>query len=291
MQKTLINICGSERSGSTMLDLIIGNNPRAFSCGEVYALYHPWRKHHFKPICGCGRECEYLKAFKNLRQEQFHTHLFEEYGYDWIVDSSKDLTWVIDNQQWVTRNKGRVLNLVIWKKPATFSLSFLKRGRKSHYWRPIFITYYKQFLDTQLPFVAICYDDFILNPERYIHLLCTILGMEYSDRKMHFWHKEHHQLFGSGGTAKQVRAGTSEIVRQVEIPEQFAEDVALIQSRLQDDREVAGIIKQLQQREIAAVNPAGDSLFNYDRPGKRPTWYYKQKIVLKMRRYFPESYQ
>ena len=139
MKKTLINICGSERSGSTMLDLIIGNDPKAFSCGEIYALYHPWRTHHFEPKCGCGEECEYLKEFKSIREEQFHNLLFEKYGYSWIVDSSKDLNWIIDNQKWVIQNNGRVLNLLIWKQPATYSISFLKRGKDSNYWRAIFI--------------------------------------------------------------------------------------------------------------------------------------------------------
>ena len=108
MTKTLINICGSERSGSTMLDLIIGNDPAAFSCGEIYALYRPWRKHHFTPVCGCGEECEYLSEFKQIREDQFHNLLFETFGFSWVVDSSKDLNWVIDNQDWVLRDRGRV---------------------------------------------------------------------------------------------------------------------------------------------------------------------------------------
>jgi len=291
MQKTLINICGSERSGSTMLDLIIGNDPRAFSCGEIYALYHPWRKHHFQPTCGCGRECEFLREFKRIREDQLYNLLFEKYGYDWIVDSSKDLTWIIDNQKWVMQNEGRVLNLVVWKKPTTFSLSFLKRGRERDYWRLIFINYYKEFLEAELPFASVCYDDFVQNPEKYIRLICTILEMEYSDKKLNFWEKEHHQLFGSGGTASQVQQGESKIVRQVEIPPQFAKEIELIESTLVDDLEVAEIIDELQQREITSIDPEQGALFNYDKSGKKPFWYYKQKVALQIRRFFPETYK
>ncbi|MBW2466723.1 MAG: hypothetical protein JRF02_05430 [Deltaproteobacteria bacterium] len=291
MQKTLINICGSERSGSTMLDLIIGNDPKAFSCGEAYALYRPWRKHHFQPACGCGRECEYLQEFKRTIEDRFHKLLFKKFGYDWVVDSSKDLTWIVDNQKWVFRNNGRVLNLVICKQPPTFTLSFLKRGKNRDYWRMIFIRYYKHFLETELPFVSVCYDEFVQQPEKFIRLICTLVGMEYADIKMNFWEKEHHQLFGSGGTAGQVRAGASEIVRQVEIPPQFIGDVAAVRSRLADDREVGTIIGRLQQRDITAVDAEQESVFNTERFGKKPLWYYKQKVALLLKRYFPESYQ
>jgi len=290
LQKTLINICGSERSGSTMLDLIIGNDPKAFSCGEIYALYRPWRTHHFQPTCGCGEECEFLREFKSIREGQFHNQLFEKFGYLWVVDSSKDLSWVIDNQKWVIQNQGRVLNLLIWKKPATFSISFLKRGKDLNHWRPIFIDYYKKFLETKLPFVSVCYDDFVNNPQKHLMFICDLLGMDNFDRKMNFWEKKHHHLFGSGGTGKQVLEGSSEIFRRVEYPAQFEKDIKLIEDTLDNDVEITAIINKLKQREISIINTSNNA-FNYNNFGQKPLWYYKQKIVLKLKRYFPESYR
>ena len=52
---TLIKICGAARSGTTMLDLMLGNASDAFSCGEVNARFRPWRSHHFNPECRCGQ--------------------------------------------------------------------------------------------------------------------------------------------------------------------------------------------------------------------------------------------
>jgi hypothetical protein len=52
--KKLINIYGTARSGSTMLDLILGNDPKGFSLGEVANWFYPWRTHHFDIKCGCG---------------------------------------------------------------------------------------------------------------------------------------------------------------------------------------------------------------------------------------------
>lgn len=52
---TLISICGEGQSGSTMLDLMLGNGYDTFSCGEVYAWFRPWRTHHFRITCSCGK--------------------------------------------------------------------------------------------------------------------------------------------------------------------------------------------------------------------------------------------
>ena len=49
-EKKIIFIGGTARSGSTLLDLIITNDPRAMSLGEINALFWPTRKHHFDEI-------------------------------------------------------------------------------------------------------------------------------------------------------------------------------------------------------------------------------------------------
>jgi len=289
MLKTLINICGSERSGSTMLDLILGNDPGAFSCGEVYALYHPWRKHHFRPVCGCGEECEYLQAFKGVRQEQFHNLLFEHFDYSWVVDSSKDLCWVVDNQNWVIRNGGRVLNLVIWKHPTTFCLSFLKRGEGPEHWRGVFLEYYRRFLETDLPFVSLCYDDFVNAPEDHLAKLCDLTGMNNFPGKMHFWEKTHHQLFGSGGTARQVQDGASEIFRRDENLDRFADEIKSVEKKLKGDIIVNEVIAALRKRELSLNEPGPEENFNTDRSGNKKLWYYSHKALLTFKRYFPET--
>ncbi len=289
MTKTLINICGSQRSGSTMLDLILGNDPRAFSCGEVYALYHPWRKHHFQPTCGCGSKCEYLQEFKKVRPEEFHRTLFEKFGFSWVIDSSKDLNWVIDNQRWIINQKGRVLNLVIWKQPASFCISFLKRGEDRDYWRDQFINYYQRFLETQLPFVSVCYDDFVNQPEGYLQRLCELVCMDYFPSKMNFWEKTHHQLFGSGGTARQVKDGASEIFLQDENSDRFAAQIEEVEKQLGEDRAVNAVISALRANRLSLSGPNGSDLFNTGDSGRKRLWYFQHKLHLRFKRYVPDA--
>jgi hypothetical protein len=37
-----------------MLDLMLSNTPAGSSCGEIYAMFRPWRLHHRHPACACG---------------------------------------------------------------------------------------------------------------------------------------------------------------------------------------------------------------------------------------------
>ena len=52
--KKVIFIGGTSYSGSTFFDMILANDPKGFSCGEVNALFNPYRPHHTDPLCGCG---------------------------------------------------------------------------------------------------------------------------------------------------------------------------------------------------------------------------------------------
>ena len=52
--KKLLFVCGAARSGTTMLDLMLGNSDDAVSTGEIYAVYRPYRIHHRYPVCSCG---------------------------------------------------------------------------------------------------------------------------------------------------------------------------------------------------------------------------------------------
>ena len=67
--KKLINICGAVRSGTTMQNLMLENEEKAFPLGEVYVWYRPWRKHHFETHYSCEkRPCPSWKKIFTLMQ-------------------------------------------------------------------------------------------------------------------------------------------------------------------------------------------------------------------------------
>lgn len=61
----VIFVCGSAHSGSTFLDLMLSNNKKGLSLGEVRSLFYPTNIHHINPICGCGsRNCHLWQVVK-----------------------------------------------------------------------------------------------------------------------------------------------------------------------------------------------------------------------------------
>jgi len=80
MSCKLIYITGKGHSGSTILDLLLGNHPLVSSGGEFRGL---WKPNHQKK-CSCGSEileCEYWQGIRkaymaalNIDEEQFYQH-------------------------------------------------------------------------------------------------------------------------------------------------------------------------------------------------------------------------
>ena len=80
MSNKLIYITGKGHSGSTILDLLLGNHPQISSGGEFRGL---WKPNHQKK-CSCGRqilECDYWERIRkaymaalNIDEEQFFQH-------------------------------------------------------------------------------------------------------------------------------------------------------------------------------------------------------------------------
>lgn len=286
VKKTLVMVCGANRSGTTMLDLILGNGEGLFSCGEVYNWFRPTRKNHFSLSCSnCGEVgCSVWSALRYVKEHQFHESLFSEWGYRFVIDSSKNLCWVLDSNRWARKYGTHVCNLLIWKNPIDLAYSFFKRGFPARAWRDHFVNYYAGFFSLGLPFTSVSYDDFVRQPEKKLSDLCELTGIPYFRAKERFWEGTHHHLFGSGGTRKQVEAGASEISRPTRPPE-FEMMEAQVRAITKSDPEVARVLEMLDEGEISRRSCRAPPAI----PGaiRRPPWYYWRMLKMRMRRYYP----
>ncbi len=87
---TVINIGGTSRSGSTLLNLILSNDEHALSIGEVHALFNPFSQHHFKEIDKIKREDPVWASFIADKETNLYANIFDNYhDIQFIVDSSK----------------------------------------------------------------------------------------------------------------------------------------------------------------------------------------------------------
>lgn len=286
---TLINVCGAARSGTTMLDLMLGNGPDAFSCGEVYAMFRPWMPHHFRAHCRCGQvPCSVWERIKHVPESKFHATVFKELGVSFVGDSSKELCWLIDSQKWAVDNGIKVFKLLLWKDPVSLSYSHWKRGGGLMGWYSEFVSYYTKFFKTGLPFRSVNFNDLVSDPHRKLAEICAVVGMPYFDGKERFWEKQRHYLFGSQGVYLQVKEKGSAIRASEDLAPEFEKQVDALSQQVAQDEKIQHILEILQQAEVSSRGgfDAGDQRVIVRQP--YPLWYYARKVRQVFRRYFPD---
>lgn len=289
---TLINICGASRSGTTMLDLMLGNSTKAFSCGEVFSWFRPWRQHHFKLECQCGNKpCSVWEQIAYVREENFHQHVLSELNVDFLVDSSKDLCWVVDSLNWASSKDIATYNILIWKNPINLAYSHWKRGKGWKYWYKEFISYHESFLDLNIPYRAVNYNALVNTPQKVLAQICKIIEMEYFEGKERFWeNKNIHYLFGSGITSKQVTEGSSTIWQNDNFPSEFKEYIPSLENWIAQDTRLLKILDRLKKNDIYCLSNYSEQGKNFIPKKPYPLWYYGKRSRQIFRRFFPEKY-
>jgi hypothetical protein len=289
---TLINIIGAGRSGSTMLGLMLNSAPGTFYCGEVYAWFRPWRTHHYHIKCACGQDpCPYWEKIKDVPQNIFHQEVLNRLNRNYVIDSSKEHTWIIDNNYWAQKNQLRAVNLVLWKDPLDLAYSHWKRNRGVGKWREIFIQWYKLFFEIKLPFISVSYNGLIENPSKKLRDICNITGINYMAGMKRFWEKQHHHLFGSLGTRKQLISNQpSKIHSKREFPPDFQMHANKIRQSIHKDTEIQGILNNLEQSEVSVVTKEYFQLNTYSKPMIYPWWYYLKKVKQVYKKRFPDNW-
>lgn len=196
-KKKVIFIGGSSYSGSTMLDMMLANQQRGFSVGEIFALFRPFRPHHFDPECGCGdSRCCFWNRVKAQGEDRVYTTVFEMLPeVSVIVDSSKNPWWISHQTRNLSTTDIEVSNVLIWKSPVEFYHSMAKRGRKKWYrsWR----NYYKLYFSLVDNFIAVEYKELAKNPSEQLRRIGEYCETGWVENQEKFWQKNHHTLFGN----------------------------------------------------------------------------------------------
>jgi hypothetical protein len=207
LKKTIILIGGTGRSGSTLLDLILGNDPKAMSLGEIRGLFIPRRKHHFEEIKRLKKD----KIWNEILlggQERLYENLILFYpDIDIFIDSSKDPFW-IEYQNKVVPTNYEIKNVLIYKAPIELAKSFIKRGQKTE-WLRTFKHYHKIYFSLINNFSTISYKNLVAS-NTVLEKLCNFCNLKYSERKKDYWENKDDIIFGSNS----VRKENSENVRE-----------------------------------------------------------------------------
>ncbi|MCA0151875.1 sulfotransferase [Winogradskyella vincentii] len=284
MKRTIINILGAGRSGTTMLDLMLGNDHKSFSLGEVHAWFRPFRKHHFYIDCNCGnKNCEFWKKIKDFNEQEFHKKAFDSLGVKFLVDSSKFLPWVIDVNLYYAKSEIETINLIIYKPIIDYVYSVWKRGEEIDVAIKRFKAYYQRFLESGIEAYSINYSELVENTEVVLNRVVTLTNQPKIENRSHFWKKDHHHLFGSGGIRKQVRKGTLVIKKDVKYSNEFNLVKEEIIGKIKLDRQLNYILQELRKIDINTTSrELGQKRL------KKPLWYYQLKMKNKIKSILPE---
>lgn len=196
--RKVIFIGGTSYSGSTFIDMIIGNDPNGFSSGEIMPLLFPYKKHHLEPRCGCGEaNCNLWNNILKMNAKSIYLAIFEMFPHiNFIVDSSKDPFWIETQSRYLRKNGIKVKNCLIWKTPLEYATSCRKRNRKN--WQKNWINYHKKYFSIIRDTAVIKYNAFVGDRNQLLlKNLCEYLDIEYYDKKSEYWGKKHHILFGN----------------------------------------------------------------------------------------------
>ncbi len=203
--KKVIFVASTSYSGSTFLDMTLGNDPAGFSIGEVNALFEPTKPHHYTPVCGCHQQtCTLWEQMRRLPVTRLYTAVFEKFpAVNFIVDSSKDPLWINKRIKELTGQGIDYRIALIWKSPLEIAHSFDKRG-DYHNWQRSWVNYHRLLYTLQpANWTTINYSDYTSDPAS-LEQFCQSLDIPYFPGKERFWEKTHHLLFGNHSARKHL---------------------------------------------------------------------------------------
>ncbi|USR91100.1 sulfotransferase [Phormidium yuhuli AB48] len=239
MQKSVVFIIGIGRSGSTLMDLMLGSHPRAFSLGEISKL--PDFVKRGKRLCVLEdsyfwqeqfTETERQNLARGMSGHRLHRHiplklerwvrgwlgndailnpysrLFEKIDADVLVDSSKYFSWL--NQRLAAREFRQQ-----WLQP--FLIHMVRDGRAvvNSYLRIYpdkgiegLTQHWLNELDQKNKIydrypsdrkMMVHYEALASDPEGTLKQVCDAVGLEFRPDMIEFWKHPHHHVVGSSG--------------------------------------------------------------------------------------------
>jgi hypothetical protein len=176
-RKMVVFVAGTAYSGSTLLAMILGNDPMGFSCGEPRNYLNPTQPYHPTLECGCKNEsCTLWNEVRRAGSNRLYETIFTKYPeVEFIVDSSKNPFWIRNHTLKLTLTGIDVKTVLIWKSPLEIALSYNKRQRLDQ-WKKSWINYHRLFFSLIPEWRSISYSQ-LVKDERGLEIICGYLNI------------------------------------------------------------------------------------------------------------------
>ncbi len=194
MPRTVIFVGGTSYSGSTLLDMMLANDAAGLSCGEVHAVFYPFRPHHLQ-LEGLSESIDW-RAMKASGPKNLYLNLFERFPETrFIVDSSKSPLWIFERSMELKAMGIRTENILIWKSPSEFLASRRKRGQEGG-WQKEWINYHRYYFTLIESWRSVKYRS-LVDDRSTLPAICASLGIPYFPSKERYWNRDQHTVFGN----------------------------------------------------------------------------------------------
>jgi hypothetical protein len=216
--KKVIFVGGTSYSGSTMLDMILSNDEKGYSLGEVIALFRPFKNHYQeeREKIFSKKDPVWYQILKNGPNSLYPT-LFKEFEnkIDFFVDSSKNPFWIAKQTKILKEMGVDVQNVLIYKNPFDLAHSYNKRKRYND-WESAYVKYHIQYINLIEDFFTVSYKDVVSNDE-IIKEVCSYVGIDFYVEKNKFWlNKKITTFFGNDRTRYHKFNKEQEIIKSVD---------------------------------------------------------------------------
>jgi hypothetical protein len=199
-------IGGTARSGSTLLSLMLGNDPKGLTIGEVINLMRPngTNERLNDKNCFCSDpNCTFWRDISRAGEKHLYSKVFERRpDINFIVDASKSPLWLKDQLKYSKKKNYEIIPVLIFKSPLHYAYSKAKRGSLNR-WKKGWSRRYQNYFYLLDDFQAIKYEKLASNPATELEKLCRAIDIPYFDGKEFFWKSDHsHALYGSTSVMK-----------------------------------------------------------------------------------------
>jgi len=245
MPRSIINILGLQRSGTSMLSSMLAHGTGVAACGEIGGWYRLAR-YRERAEAPAG-----LEFVADTPPAAFHRTALKQFGVQTIVDSSKSLEWALEVNRWYLHSDIDVYNVLIWKSPVHHAYSFWKRGLRQslsprYYAWPF---YHRRLLRSGAEFITVQYEELIADPQPKLQALCAHVGIPYFEGKEKFWKDEFTLVGSSPGVEKQMERGDSTLSIEPFHPD-FEPVGKRVRQFARKDGRVQYVMNHLSQNEI-----------------------------------------
>lgn len=197
MDRTVVFVGGTSYSGSTLLDMMLANDDGALSCGEVYAIFHPFRRHHLR-LDQLTSAIDW-PAIKRSGAKRLYNNLFDRFpNCRLIVDSSKSPIWISERTADLRAAGIRTKNILIWKTPNEF-IESRRRRQNEKGWEREWVNYHRYYFELVRDWRSVRYRDLVTKPGA-LQAVCEWLGIPYFPGKERYWERPQQTVFGNDTT-------------------------------------------------------------------------------------------